>query len=94
MKKLVLNVVAAVLMVLGLGSIATISPAYADVLCADGTPAPKITDCEEWQQNGGIADNNDLLSILTLIINVIVGVVGFVAVIMIVMGGIICNFYG
>ncbi len=32
MKKVVLNVIAAVLMVLGLSGIATISPAYADVL--------------------------------------------------------------
>ena len=81
MKKVVLNVIAAVLMVLGLSGIATISPAYADVLCADGTPT-------EWSGTTGIADNKDLMGTLTTIINVVVGVVGFVAVAMIVMGGI------
>lgn len=88
MKKVVLNVIAAVLMVLGLSGIATISPAYADVLCADGTPAETIDKCTEWSGTTGIADNKDLMGTLTTIINVVVGMVGFVAVAMIVMGGI------
>lgn len=88
MKKLVLNVVAAIMMVLGLGAVATISPAYADVLCANGTTADTISACPEWSGKEGIASQNDLLSILTIIINVIVGVIGFVAVVMIVIGGI------
>ena len=92
MKKLVLNVIAAVLMMVGLGSIATLSPAYADktAFCANGKPATDgdISNCEEWQGTGGISNNDDLLGILTTIINVIVGVIGFVAVVMIVIGGI------
>lgn len=88
MKKVVLNVVAAVLMVLGLGGIATMSPAYAKVLCANGSPANTIDECPEWTGGDGIADNKDLMGTLTVIINVVVGVVGFVAVAMIVMGGI------
>lgn len=88
MKKVVLNVIAAVLMVLGLSGIATISPAYADVICADGKPATTIKGCDEWSGDTGIAGNEDLMGTLTTIINVVVGVVGFVAVAMIVMGGI------
>ncbi len=93
MKKLVLNVIAAALMVLGLGSIATLSPAYADndsAFCANGKPALNgdISNCDEWKGGSGISNNNDLMGILTTIINVIVGVIGFVAVVMIVVGGI------
>lgn len=88
MKKLVLNAVAAVLMVLGLGGIAMISPAYATVICANGQSVDSITECSEWTGGEGISDNSDLMGILTTIINVIVGVVGFVAVVMIVVGGI------
>lgn len=88
MKKVVLNAVAAVLMVLGLGSIATISPAYATVICSDGSTADSISDCKEWSSAGGVADNKNLMPTLTTIINVVVGLVGFISVAMIVMGGI------
>lgn len=87
MKKVILNVVAAVLMVLGLNVVATIAPVSA-VTCADGQSESKLEDCPEWDGAGGVADNTDLMSVLTTIINVVVGVVGFVAVAMIVMGGI------
>lgn len=87
MKKVILNVVAAVLMVLGLNVVATIAPVSA-VTCADGSTQTKLEDCSEWSGVGGVADNTDLMSVLTTIINVVVGVVGFVAVAMIVMGGI------
>ncbi len=88
MKKVVLNVIAAVLMVLGLGGVATMSPAYATVICADGQTKPAITDCQEWNGKDGLSNNSDLMSILNVIINVVVGVVGFIAVVMIIMGGI------
>lgn len=88
MKKVVLSVIAAVLMTLGLTSIATISPAYADVICPNGQTKPAIGDCDGWDGSTGIAENDDLMSTLTLIINVVVGIIGFVAVAMIVMGGI------
>lgn len=92
MKKLVLNVIAAVLMVLGLGSIATLSPAYAATpICPDGTvlsAGQSLKDCPS-ENLGGAANNEDnLMNTLTVIINVIVGVVGFIAVVMIVIGGI------
>lgn len=92
MKKLVLNVIAAVLMVLGLGSIATLSPAYAvQGFCPDGTPITpggSLSDCTNSGLNGATNNENTLMNTLTVIINVIVGVVGFVAVVMIVIGGI------
>lgn len=88
MKKLVLNAIAAVLMVLGLGSIATISPAYAKVFCPDGQAVDDYTDCHGQWGTEGIANNDDLMGTLTTVINVVVGVIGFIAVVMIILGGI------
>ncbi len=90
MKKVVLNVIAAVLMTLGLGGVAMISPAYA----ADETGNIKNcvgkVDCEEitGSTKEGVFSQGSLMETLTTIINVIVGMVGFVAVAMIVLGGI------
>lgn len=83
MKKLVLNVVAAVMTVVGLGSVAALSPAvyaapgdqYIDQVTPDGTVG---TDDAE----GG------LLGVVKNIINIIIGVVGVVAVVMMIVGGI------
>lgn len=88
MKKLILSAIAAALMVLGLGGIATLSPAYADVICANGKTESKYENCPEWSGDTGIGSQKNLMSGLTTIINVVVGVVGFIAVAMIVMGGI------
>lgn len=89
MKKVVLSVIAAVLMTIGLTSIATLSPAYAKVICPDGSQEDVLSDCVGWKEdNDGISQNSDLMATLTTIINVVVGVIGFVAVAMIVMGGI------
>lgn len=88
MKKVVLNMIAAVLMVLGLSGVATMSPAYASVICTDGTTASTLADCKEWSGNNSNLNQNDLMGTLQVIINVVVGVIGFVAVVMIIMGGI------
>ena len=89
MKKVVLSAIAVALTVLGLGSIATISPAYADVICPDGTTGvDKLENCSSYSSASGVFQNKDLMKNLTDIINVVVGVVGFVAVAMIVIGGI------
>lgn len=90
MKKVVLNVIAAVLMTVGLGGVAMISPAYA---ADDGTNNIKDcvgkVNCDAIKGDSeGVFGKNDLMGTLTTIINVIVGMVGFVAVAMIVMGGI------
>lgn len=86
MKKVVLNAVAAIMMVFGLASVASISPAHA-LTCANGTETTDIKTCPEWSQSQ-IAKNDNLMGTLQLVVNVIVGVIGFVAVIMIIMGGI------
>ena len=86
MKKVVLNAIAAVMMVFGLASVASISPAHA-YTCADGKDKSDYTQCEEW--NGSqLAKQSNLMKTLQLVVNVIVGVIGFVAVIMMIMGGI------
>ncbi len=86
MKKVVLSAIAVALTVLGLGSVAAISPAYAAVPCPNGDMATSYDECYSNKQ--GVFENNDLMNTLQIIINVVVGVVGFVAVAMIVIGGI------
>ncbi len=89
MKKVILSAIAVALTVLGLGGVATVSPAYADVICPDGTTGvDKLENCPGYVGGTGVFQNRDLMSTLTIIINVVVGVVGFIAVAMIVMGGI------
>lgn len=88
MKKLTLSVIAAVLTVFGLGCVATISPAYAGGFCQDGTPWTNSYD-ECLKGDKGITSNQtDLMKVLNVVINVVLGVIGFVAVAMIIMGGI------
>lgn len=86
MKKLILNAVAAFVTVLGLGCIATASPVSATVICPDGNTATTLDACTQY--NGLQGKDNDLMTMLSTIINVVLGVVGFVAVVMIIMGGI------
>lgn len=86
MKRVVLNVVAAIMMVFGLASIASISPAHA-LTCANGEETQDITQCEEWK-GSQVAKQSSLMSTLQTVVNVIVGVIGFVAVMMMIMGGI------
>lgn len=86
MKKVMLNALAAILMMFGLVGVAGLSPAYA-VLCPDGvTTATKLEECEGF--GGSNLSDDSLMETMTTIVNVIVGVVGFVAVVMIVIGGI------
>ena len=83
MKKLLLSVVATVLTVAGLGSVAALSPA---AYAAPGDQyinqvAPEGTLGKDDAEGG-------LLTIVQNIINIIIGVVGIVAVIMMILGGI------
>lgn len=86
MKKLILNAVAAFVTVLGLGCIAGVSPVSALVPCPDGSEANSLDACQQYS-NIQKKDAN-LMTMLGTIINVVLGVVGFVAVVMIIMGGI------
>lgn len=91
MKKVILSAIAVALTVLGLGGVAALSPAaYAKPLCPDGSESTTndLTGCNDLSNSGGVFEEDDLMSTLTVIINVVVGVVGFVAVVMIIMGGI------
>lgn len=89
MKKLLLNVVAAVVMIAGLGSVATMSPAYAKILCP-GTSnyADTLEGCAGFENTDSGLNKNNLTTTINTIINVIIGVVGFVAVVMMIVGGI------
>lgn len=88
MKKLTLSVIATVLTVFGLSGVAMVSPALAGGFCPDGsTWDTSYTKCSEGK--GGIADKeDDLMKVLNTVINVVLGVIGFVAVAMIILSGI------
>ena len=72
---------------MGLAATATLtaSALIAPAVSAE-TPAQKYTGTAA--QQAATADSRDLMSILNLIINVALGVIGFVAVVMIIMGGV------
>lgn len=83
MKKLILSICAVVATVLGLGSIATLSPVYA----VDSNSS--VSDWVSGVDDGhGAGSNTDLTDIIKQIINVVLGVVGVVAVVMMIIGGI------
>lgn len=90
MKKIALNIVAAVLTVVGLGGVAMMSPAYA----VDGkNPAFDYIGGEDGNDStNSIAPDgvqkSELMTWIRNIINVVIGIVGMLAVVMIIMGGI------
>ncbi len=89
MKKLLLNVVAAVLTVFGLTGVAAMSPAvYADgsYYCPGVGWVENLASCD--QMGDATINNNNLMQTVKTIINVIIGIVGFIAVVMIILGGI------
>ncbi|MBR5408525.1 hypothetical protein IK112_01080 [Candidatus Saccharibacteria bacterium] len=73
--------------VMGVAAVATlgVSALVGPSVSAD-TPAHRYTDSTAQEKATG--DSRDLMSILNLIINVALGVIGFVAVVMIIMGGV------
>lgn len=86
MKKLTLSIVAVIMTVLGLGAVASNSPAYAaQVTCPDGSFASELSACPDYTGVGN--KDSDVMEIARTIINWIVGIIGFLAVVMIVIGG-------
>lgn len=87
MKKLIFNICAVVMTVLGLGGVAALSPVVAEPAYAlnasTGSPSDFVSSSRP-----NSATNKDLMDIIKLIINVVLGVVGIVAVVMMIMGGI------
>lgn len=85
MKKLLLSVFAVVLTICGLNAVAAVAPTYAQVTCMNGEKKGSLAECPEYAD---VEQKGDLTTIVKTIINVIIGVVGFVAVIMMIVGGI------
>lgn len=83
MKKLILSICAVVATVLGLGSIATLSPVYA---------VDANSSVSDWVDEAGgstnTASTTGLMPMIKNVINIVLGVVGIVAVVMMIMGGI------
>lgn len=55
------------------------------VYCPDGSKADNLEKCKGIKSD---ANSNNLMETVTLIINVIIGVIGFVAVVVIILGGV------
>ena len=53
-----------------------------------GDPSKSVTDLTTCDQLDGDSNSNDLMGTVNTIINVIIGVVGFVAVVIIILGGV------
>jgi type IV secretory pathway VirB2 component (pilin) len=72
----------------GLGVVAMAlqsAPTFAaKVRCPDGTEAKDLTNCGTKNS----LNSNDLMTTLNTIINVVIGLIGFVAVIVIILGGV------
>lgn len=91
MKKMLLNVVAAVLTIVGLSGVAMASPAvYADEVL-NGNPATTYigggSDADQSIVPTGV-ENTGLMKTINTAVNVVIGIIGMLAVVMIIMGGI------
>ncbi len=73
---------------MGLAAVTTLAASALIVPSVGATPADKYISAESGAQQAATGDSRDLMSILNLIINVALGVIGFVAVVMIIMGGV------
>ena len=58
------------------------------VRCPDGTNADDLTKCKGIGSSDNNLNNGNLMTTLNQIINVIIGVIGFIAVIVIILGGV------
>ncbi len=86
MKKILLSLAIALVTALGFSGLISNST-YAKVRCPDGSQKDTLDQCYTGVDIAG-KDQIDLNGILGTIINVIIGVVGFIAVVMMILGGI------
>ena len=56
------------------------------VRCPDGSSVNSLADCKVIKDNN--LNSNDLMGTLNIIINVVIGIIGFVAVMVIILGGV------
>ena len=56
--------------------------------CPNGDPADDLTKCGDIAGSKNNLNSNNLMTTLNQIINVIIGVIGFIAVIVIILGGV------
>ena len=59
-----------------------------NVRCPDGTSAKDLTGCDKIGSQNNNLNNGSLMATLNTIISVIIGVIGFVAVVVIIFGGV------
>lgn len=90
MKKLILSAMIAVMTVLGLGGVAMLSPVYATdsltTIAASAKDGAK-KGTEYLGESGGSQQETDVLGIVKVGINVVLGLIALAAVIMIIIGG-------
>ncbi len=83
MDKLKLMIVAVMVASFGLAG-AMAEPSYAKAYCPDGTEAESLEGCDSLDGGG---NGRNLMETLNTIINVVIGLIGFAAVVMIIVGG-------
>ena len=76
--------------VVAAGAFAIAKPASAVMYCPDGTPSTNndLSGCGEDHGGSKDAENTNLMGTLNTIINIAIGVIGFLAVVMIIIGGV------
>ena len=77
----------------GLGVVAIglqAAPTFAakNVRCPNGDPADDLTGCTDIAKSNNNLNSNNLMTTLNTIINVVIGIIGFVAVMVIILGGV------
>lgn len=88
MKKLILNICAVAMTVLGMFGVAALSPVAAESAYAVTASSPIGEFVEGANSGANTATNADLMDTIKNIINVVLGIVGIVAVVMMIIGGI------
>ncbi len=92
MKKLLLNLTAAILTVFAIAGISSLAPVQSTYAvkhyCPNGKPTTDLKSCEDFSDLDEGAKKADVFSVANTAVNVILSVIGVVAVVVIIIGGI------
>lgn len=73
---------------MGLQALPVAATGSGKIRCPNGDSANDLTGCGEIAGSKNNLNNNNLMTTLNQIINVIIGVIGFIAVVVIILGGV------
>ncbi len=77
-----------ILMIFGLGGVASLSPAYAEatVTCTDGTTAASLAECPENAKTK--YEDDSLIGVATIVVNTVIALTGVASLALIIVGGV------